>query len=252
VKPKRTGDDWGIFDGTVGWQDGSDHYDIGDDGVVLVKVTLFHGYNAEQAGEELPDDGRAHGAQILCRIANPANRIPPDGTQVHVSVPRGRLQIPGGGVIMLEVGAAADHQFSAEKTKLNFPGQHLVIKALSLTLTDEADRYFYVGPKGVKVGDADGSGAQLLNGKWMFYACVDGEAVAVLELSENKIMATCKSAGGAQAAGFKFNAGKCTVLCDDYANTAGSGVLGGTASPVSGIQYGPGMGVPSTSWKVAG
>jgi hypothetical protein len=245
-------DQGGIYDGTVGWQDGQAHYDIDpDSGVTLVRVTLFKGRNPGQDGPVT--DALAHGHQILCRIGAPLSNIPPLNAQVMVAMAADRMLTPGGGVIFAMPIKSPGTQFAADKAKLDFgPDYDLVIKARSVTLTDYENRFLTVGPTyGIKCGDVTGSGLCIKDSKLLFYAAVDKTGVCSLELSENKVFAMCTASSGGQSSGFKFSGGNCTVYCQQYANTASSGMLGGTASPVSGVQYGPGFGIPSTSWKVA-
>jgi hypothetical protein len=100
----RARDTGGIYDGTVGWQDGGKHYDSSE-AIHLVKVTLFDGFRA--SAETPPQhDGRAHGHQILCRTSGPMHVIPPDGAQVVVAVPANRMRVPGGGVIIAQPNEA--------------------------------------------------------------------------------------------------------------------------------------------------
>lgn len=100
----------GVFDGTVGWQDGQSHFDTNGN-KNLVKVTLFEGHNASKSGPIT--DNRAHGHKITCRTSGPGHYIPPDGAQVHVSIPAGRWQTPGAPVIF---AVPDDARFYAEST----------------------------------------------------------------------------------------------------------------------------------------
>ena len=245
-------DQGGIYDGTVGWADGSAHFDIDEEsGITLVKVTLFKGRNPDTDGAV--SDGLAHGREILCRIGAPLFNIPPKGAQVMVAMAADRGLTPGAGVIFSIPIKSPGTQFSDSRAKMDFGEEtDLVIKARSVTLSDYEDRFLTLGPTfGIKAGDSTGSGLHIKNSKLRFYAAVNKTGVCSLELSENKIFSMCTSSGGGQSSGFKFNGGNCTVYCQQYANTAASGMLGGTASPLSGIQYGPGLGLPSLSWKVA-
>lgn len=91
-------DHGGIYDGTVGWNEGNGakHYDSSGP-ILLVKVTLFAGASPNEPPRK---DGRARGRQILCRTSGPMHTIPPDGAQVHVSIPAGRWETSGGGMIL--------------------------------------------------------------------------------------------------------------------------------------------------------
>lgn len=90
--------------GTVGWGDQDIHYDAGtasNDGVTLIKVTLFRGRDPKQ--EHTP--GLGQGAQILARNSAGEN-IPSKGTQVIVARPAG-FDGPGCWHIIANPGAGA-------------------------------------------------------------------------------------------------------------------------------------------------
>lgn len=253
-----TKDQGGIYDGTVGWNDGSAHFDLdADSGVTLVRVTLFKGRNPDQDQDPITDK-LAHGHEILCRIGAPLYFVPPKGSQVMVAMAADRGLTPGAGVIFSMPIASPGTQFNDKKAKMDFgPDVELVIKAGSVTLSDYEDRFYTLGPKfGIKCGDRTGSGFHIKDSKLLLYASVtkgDGSkgGVCSLEMSENKLFGLCNPAEGGTPSGFKFALGSCHVYCKEYSNNAASGQLGGTASPISGIQYGPGIGVPSMSWKVS-
>jgi hypothetical protein len=88
----------GIYDGTVGWEDGADHYDIEDSGVPLIKVTLFEG--AGPIGSAPRDGSRAHGVRVQARIDPTKDEIPEDGETVLVAIPARRMLVPGAPVIL--------------------------------------------------------------------------------------------------------------------------------------------------------
>lgn len=178
--------------GTVGWDDGKDHYDLVGGKRTLVKVTLYRGYRP--GVDKKPRDGRAGGMQILCRITRPMNFIPEDGEEVLVGIPAGFQETPGAGFILAVASNAPDIQHSATKAKQDFgPEVDLVIKARSITLTDYQDRYITIGPDyGIKMGAGrmtdnsaqDLSGCILKDGKWMFYCSnAAGESVAGMQLA---------------------------------------------------------------------
>lgn len=245
--PDGVEDSGGIEQGIVGWGDGKPHYVLGADsngGITLVKVKLIRG---------IPGDG----IELQCSISEPFWYIPAEGAVVHVSMPAGLWRVPGNTMIVAIRGKSPDAQFGTGKAQdavLDFgPDRRVVIKAgKGVVMSDYQNRYFAVGPStGIKCGDPDGSGFLIKDSKVCFYAAVNGDAVASFELSENKLFAMCKPSGGGDSSGFKFSNGNCSVLCQKYSNSASSGALGGMASPVSGVQYGPYPGIPSNSWKVA-
>lgn len=97
----------GCLDGTVGWDDEEGIIDNDSSpqdklrDISLIRVTLYRGRNADVDGA-LPDDGLAHGRQILCRLSTTVQAVPKKGTQVQVMFAAGRLLAPGGGVIVSE------------------------------------------------------------------------------------------------------------------------------------------------------
>jgi hypothetical protein len=174
--------------GTVGWDDGGDHWDSVAGEPTLVKVRLFRGRNPTTDGDAKTTE--AQGSRLLCRISQPLNFIPDAGTQVIVGVPAGFGRTPGASMILGAAGNAPAIQFSETRAKMDFgANMDLLIKARSVTLTDYADRYVTVGPNfGIKMGDAVGNGLNLTGNSWLMYAS-DGDtdnpdARAVLQLDE--------------------------------------------------------------------
>jgi len=149
--------------------DGS-HYQVQP--TTLVHVRLLRGD---------PDDR----PRLLCRISQPLNFIPTPGTAVVVAVPAGFGYSPGAPMIIGCAGAAPGNQFAEDKAKMDFgPDYDLVIKARTITFTDYEDRYLTIGPQyGIKAGDADASGFQMKDGKWLIYASENGDAKATLQLA---------------------------------------------------------------------
>lgn len=92
-------DNGGVYDGTVGWEDGLDHFDLERSGVPLVKVTLFRGHNPVTEGEN-KTPARAKGRKILARFDPKSSDIPDDGEHVIVAVPAGRSKISGASFII--------------------------------------------------------------------------------------------------------------------------------------------------------
>lgn len=182
----RPDDSGSIELGTVGWADGSEHYDLEPGGLTLVKVTLFRGAVAPAQGETV-DPARARGRQILCRLSAPLWTIPDDGAQVTVAVPAGFGATPGAPMILGWHKDTPAQQFGTSSGKdavLDFgPDRRLIIKAGTVVLSDYENRYLVLSPEtGVKVGDPDASGFCLKGSKWMFYASVGADAKTILEL----------------------------------------------------------------------
>lgn len=258
--PAPNNDVGGVFDGTVGWGDGKDHYDRADGEPVFVKVTLFAGYNADRDG--IFEDGRAHGQQVLCRINAQLQEIPPDGAYVVVAVPAGRLGTPGGSVIIAKVQNEPANQFSANRVKMDFgPDVDLILKARSITFSDYEDRYFTLGPTyGIKMGDADANGAQLKDGAWTMYVAGGDPATArsTLRLDATQAAILTKSASG-KVCNMQLSEGKWIGCGTRFNAIFSAGALGNPATidptgtpAVSGIAHGASTpSVPSSTWMVA-
>lgn len=255
LRESATVDRGGIYDGTVGWEDGADHFDLdSDSGVTLVKVTLFKGHNPTTDGEKTT--ARARGTRVLCRIGAPLFNVPPDGAQVVVAMPAERMLVPGGGVIISQVIASPGNQFSATKAKMDFgPDFDLVIKARSITLTDYEDRYLTLGPKfGFKVGDADANGCQLKSAQWLFYT-TDGAATptakTTLRLSETDGIALIIDDG--KHASISLKGGQFIGAGETFSAQFAIGYLGKIPTITTPIAYfGPGVAsLVSTSWFVS-
>jgi len=245
-------DQGAIYDGTVGWDDGEDHFDIDtDSGVTLVKVTLFKGHNPPTDGEKTTD--RARGTQVLCRIGAPLYSIPPDGAQVIVAMPADRMLVPGGGVIITQVIASPATQFGSSRANMNFgPDVDVVIKARSITLTDYEDRYLTLGPKyGFKLGDADANGCQLKDAQWLFYTVNGDNAATTFRLSRADGIALLIDDG--QTVALTMGGGKFVGCGETFAAQFAVGYLGKLPSVASGIAYSPAgpANVVSTSWFVS-
>jgi len=92
---KQQSPDWGeIAHGTVGWEDGGEHFNIEDEGVPLLKVTLFQGFNTETQGPN-SNPSRARGRQVLARFDGRASNIFDDGELVVMARPAGLEGAPG-------------------------------------------------------------------------------------------------------------------------------------------------------------
>lgn len=244
-------DQGGIYDGTVGWDDGADHFDLDAvSGVTLVKVTLFKGRNPTTDGAK--PDARARGTRILCRIGAPLFNVPPDAAQVVVAMPADRLLVPGGGVIISQVIASPGTQFSATKAKMDFgPNCDLVIKARSIVLTDYDDSYFTVGPDyGIKMGDADGNGGQLKDDQWLFYTTEDGTATTTFRLSKADGIALMINDG--QTCGMTMKAGEWTGVGTLFKAMFAGGYLGSAPTAATPMTYGASTAsLGSTAWFIS-
>jgi hypothetical protein len=154
-------DQGAIYDGTVGWEDGLDHFDLDDtSGVALVKVTLFKGHNPTTDGEKTT--GRARGTPILIRIDPTQDDIPPDGAQVVIAMPADRMLTPGGGVLLKVVRPDAKFipiRKPGEKIQFgpasNFMRMHADGSVSIFTRTEDSDQgksvYLQVRPDGFRI-----------------------------------------------------------------------------------------------------
>lgn len=153
-------DSGGIYDGTVGWEDGDDHFDLEDSGTALIKVTLFRGRNPDTEPEK--KSARAKGQQILARIDPEKDDIPPDGCQVIVAVPAGRSSVPGAAVILKAVRPDAKFvplRSPGEKVTFgpasNFTRMHADGSISLFTRTEDTDDgksvYLQVRPDGFRL-----------------------------------------------------------------------------------------------------
>jgi len=202
--------------GTVGWEDGGKHFDPKPGGVVFVKVRLFRGRNPDS--EPAKESTRAKGHKIMCQISQPLLFIPSDGAQVMVAIPAVFGGVDGAAMIIGVAGKSPVQQFGGDdgnSAMLDFgPDRRVIIKAgKGVILSDYENRWFGVGPEfGVKCGDESGSGFQLKERKWVFYATkANGNAVAALQLAE---------------AGIKINHNDSAV--SSITMKGGSTVVGGT------------------------
>jgi hypothetical protein len=226
--------------GTVGWNDGGKHYDE-EDGVVLVKVTLFRGRYATQQLEP----GRAHGHRVLCRIGGGLFRIPKPGTGVMVGFPSWFATMPGAGLIVTTVERSPDIQFSATKAKMDLGDEvDLVIKARSITLSDYGNRFVHVGPDGgIQVQEKDGTGVFIRDGAVMIVTADGGAMKTLVQLTKDAVQIV-------QADGNLVNikGGNVTIVGQQCSMMFGAIKLGAAASPATPGHYGAGpAGIPSTS-----
>jgi hypothetical protein len=252
--------------GTVGWGDGKDHYELRPGEMTLVKVTLYRGYAPGR--DPKPEEGRAGGTKIMCRVSRPLNFIPEDKSEVLVALPAGFEMTPGAGFIIAVSAMAPENQHDATKAKLDFgPEVKLVIKAKSILLCDYQNRYIALGPDaGIKfaagtnsAGTAvDASGGQLKNGLWQFYTSdADGRVVAGLQVSQSNGTKLFNTASDGSQSSLALSGGNWIGLVSKaWCNVYQVGILGdptgppGTMIPVH-AGPSPGPGVPSVCTLVA-
>lgn len=233
-EPSPLDDPGGIFSGTVGWGD-RPHYDIKPGGPTFVKVTLYDGRNPRQ---QVDDDGLAHGLQILARVGAPLHRVPPPGTQVMVAMAAGQWAIPGSAVIFTAVEPSPDHQYSADRVKQDYGEQDLVLKARSITLTDQEDRYMYVGPNGIKIADPDGSSLLYRSTVWTLTVSKGNKAVNVMQWTEAKMRVSCRTENGTTSGAMTLTPDKCSMLCTSFAVSCANAAIGANASPATPAVWG--------------
>ncbi len=249
--------------GTVGWVGDAKEEDIfelgtgSNDGVTLVKVQLFRGRGDQDETEDNAKPGQARGTQILARAMGPNWYIPARGSQVIVARPAGFdgpgcwhiLGVPGPNPAT-QVGGTSRGE---PDVILDFgPKRRVIIKAHTVVLSDYNDRYFMVGPDGgIKAGDPDGSGYQLKSGTFIAYVAEGSPPTVKAQLGVTVAKGFMASHKDTKVSSIKLKDGQATIagggsIALEFAN----GKLGSGASPVAGVQYGPGFGVPSTSWFV--
>jgi hypothetical protein len=223
--------------GTVGWEDGGDHYDNQDGQPTLVKVTLFRGRNATT--DDATKTTRAQGHRLLARVSQPMNNIPKDGTQVMVAIPAGFGLSPGAGMIIAAAGNAPPNQFEADRAKLDFGEDvDLFIKARSVTIGDYENRYVTVGPDyGIKAGDASGCGFVIKAGRWAAYvADSNGEAVGSFDMDADRVRLMQKSSGGDTVATV-LEGGSWNSVANNAYLSSGACYLGALATSSTGVLY---------------
>jgi hypothetical protein len=153
--------------GTVGWDgDGGTFHELGqagDDGNILVRVTLFRGRDQTKP----IDQTRAQGQQILSKVSSTLVQIPPPGTRVLVALPEPGGMAAGGSMIV-----AADNPNPALIGNLK-PGEaglagaegkgRILFKkemdAIVLYSEDGDNKgvVFYLGSDKIQIGNANGS-----------------------------------------------------------------------------------------------
>lgn len=153
--------------GTVGWDSTDAYFEKGtgdNDGHTLVYVTLYRGKDPATR----PEKGKAHGMKILCHISDTIFRIPKPGTRCYVLIPHGQEELPGAGVIVACISKSPTSQFEKDRVVMDFGADtHVVIKGLSVSLSDHASPARFIGvgtPRsggtpGVQILLPDGTGA---------------------------------------------------------------------------------------------
>jgi hypothetical protein len=238
--------------GTVGWNDGSKHFDVGtgdNGGVTLLKVQLFRGRDRSVAATP----GRAQGTAILARIPNPANFIPPDGTHVLVCRPAGF----DAWMLIQQYGPNSTTQFSSvapsskgkNRAKVDYgPDVDVVFKARSITFCDYQGRFFSMGPEfGLQVADKDGSGWHFGDGQWLCWIAVDGDAKSSIKMISGDVKAFAKD--DTTMGGWEVNSGGFKATGTSFVAATSNVALGGAATPVTPVLTGFSAfaAVPSTS-----
>lgn len=216
--------------GSVGWSDdGGTFYELGtdgDDGSILVRVTLFRGRDPT-----LPlDHSVAQGQKILAKLASNFVQIPPRTTRVLVAGPDGAWNVPGGPMIISAdnanpslIGNLKDGE--AAVAAASSQGRVLIKKANDCVVLYTVDGngksvMAYVGADKIQLANAfgaitiDSSGVSLTSGQ------------AALELT---------ALGEAKLTGLK------AAVSGSIASVAGQvmTMLGPGATPVTGVGYGP-------------
>lgn len=229
--------------GTVGWVNEDEVVDLGadDDKHALVRVTLFDGRDRSAA---LADPGVAEGRRVLAQISAPGFNVPKKGTVVWV------LRAAGMNAWLIAgnpVPTPTDQFKGTERTLVDYGDEtDVVIRARSVTLQSAAGHFIGLGPKtGIQFGDADGNGGELKAGRWLFFVAEDGDAKSFLRLTSAAVDVTNKATLG--TATLKVGDGKVKVGGNSFSAVVGNVALGALATPVSAAQYGPGIGVPSTT-----
>lgn len=250
----RPDDNGSIELGTVGWNDGSDHYDIEAGGLTLVKVTLFRGAVAPAEGETV-DPARARGRQILCRLSAPLWTIPDDGAQVTVAIPAGFGSTPGAPMILGWHKDTPAQQFGTNSGKdavLDFGAdRRLIIKAGTVVLSDYENRYLVLSPEtGVKIGDPDASGFCLKGGKWMVYAAQAADAKVIFEMDATGGGVRIADKSGGSPGGMEIKAGNWIGYGTKFSAYAAMVFWGPSPTAATPAHYGPNPGSPLISATV--
>lgn len=179
-----------IFRGVVGWDgEGGDCSDLGTDengGATLVRVQLFDG--------RLPGTptgpGKAAGRQIKCQVMGPFWAVPPAGQVVLIAFPDGHVDAPGAGIILGWIGKSPNVQFKAGRSVVDLGEQDLIVRAKSVTLSDQGTPacWLTVGPspvdgqRGIVAMTHEGAGVVVHDGNASMLGTSGGATKAILQL----------------------------------------------------------------------
>jgi hypothetical protein len=108
--------------GTVGWVNDNNPVDYGpawDDGMTLVKVTLYRG--RRPGFETKLQPGIASGMQVLAHLDSRLFKAPTNGTRVIVIFPGGDTQTPANGAIVFVADKSPTSGFDASTMMLPVP-----------------------------------------------------------------------------------------------------------------------------------
>ena len=172
--------------GTIGHSDRDEWYTINEGGYTLLYVTLFRGRNISKP---VKDPTIAEGLRITCMMASHIGRIPPKGTRVLVSMPD---KIPGHamGVVTATIEKNQTVQLSKDRAVLDLGDQDYVIKARSITLMDNENRFVCLGPDtGAMVQDTDGSGLMVKGGAVVLMCANGGNLSSLIQLKSDEVTA---------------------------------------------------------------
>lgn len=215
--------------GVIGWDGVALHYDKGDpngnDGErhTLIRVTLFRGKDLATAAR--PGSGDAKGYQVLCRIADNIARIPKPGAVVYIAVPFDMHEQNGAGVIIAVLSNDPD-RIEEDRRMLDATGEHLVIKAKSITLESDGGDFLSVGaPRaggtaGVTICSADGSsGAVWQTAVASMWTASGGDAKSVVQLTPAAAEIVQKDTGFLRLKGNELvtrSGGPTTMVCAKF------------------------------------
>jgi hypothetical protein len=218
---------------TVGWEGESEAADKGDgsdteDGVTLVRVTTHAG--ALPTEPESPT-GLANGHQLVAIPPMWPQWIPPKGTRCILGYPDGPTGVP---VILAYYGPAPDKQHGRTTAKMDFGDQHLVIKAKSITLRDDAGNLLSMSEEmGVQIADESGSGLQAYQGVVMLRV-IGGDSQTKTWVSLNEEVAQIVNAAGGTGVVCKENVVSVngTTICLNALGAINLGFNASAATPV--------------------
>lgn len=227
--------------GTIGWQDDDVLSDIGtgeNSGYTLIKVQLYRGRDNSKPIKDL-DPTVGHGHKILCQMASNIGRIPPKGVRCFVAYPSGFEDAVNIGLIIGTIEKNSSVQLKEDRALLNYGDQHLVIKAKSVTIADQENRFMCIGvPRaggtpGIIFQSKDGCGGVIQEGVVSWFTADGGTVKSVLEL-------TTTAANLVQSDGsfVKLKGGKGSIGGTSVYATGGAVYLGTLPSPASPALYG--------------